>query len=105
MSQTHELKCWPEYFEAMASGEKPFDLRRDDRGFEVGDMLVLREWVPETHYPRSGFSSGSIGARYTGRSLHCRVGYVLREFVGLTPGYVVLGVARMSSWEAASDED
>ena len=41
--QTHELKTWPEYFEAVKDGTKNFELRKDDRGFKAGDHLVLAE--------------------------------------------------------------
>src|SRR3954470_11426726 len=40
----HELKCWPEFYKALVSGEKTFELRKNDRGFRVGDVLWLREW-------------------------------------------------------------
>lgn len=46
----HELKCWPEYYSKIVSGEKTFEVRRDDRGFKVGDALLLMEWSPETGY-------------------------------------------------------
>lgn len=42
----HELKCWPEYFAKILDGSKRFELRNDDRGFEVGDRLWLREYDP-----------------------------------------------------------
>ncbi|MDE2807780.1 MAG: DUF3850 domain-containing protein [Gemmatimonadota bacterium] len=45
----HELKCWPEFFEAIMVGAKKHDLRRaDDREFMVGDMIKLREYNPST---------------------------------------------------------
>jgi hypothetical protein len=45
----HELKCWPQFFQAIKSGHKRHDLRRaDDREFRVGDRLLLREYDPET---------------------------------------------------------
>ena len=40
----HELKILPEYFEAVAGGAKSFELRKDDRGFTVGDEIILKEW-------------------------------------------------------------
>ena len=46
--QTHDLKIWPEHFRAVASGEKTVELRTDDRGYEVGDELLLREYDPDT---------------------------------------------------------
>lgn len=41
-------KTWPEYFEAVASGKKNFDLRLNDFEINEGDTLVLEEWNPET---------------------------------------------------------
>ena len=34
---THELKSWPGQFEAMWTGLKRAEFRRDDRGYRVGD--------------------------------------------------------------------
>ena len=72
MVKTHDLKILPEYFEAVASGMKTFELRKDDRGFETGDHVLLQEWDGE----------------YTGRS----IGFVLRGYTGLEDGYVIFGL-------------
>lgn len=40
----HELKCWPEPFNAIADGSKTHEVRKADREFEVGQRLLLREW-------------------------------------------------------------
>ena len=83
----HELKCWPEYFQAVQSGEKTFEVRRFDRPFAVGDILLLREWDPK---------SGD----YTGREIRCRISYLLDltylpgEDHPIYGGYVVLGLCR-----------
>lgn len=37
----------PEFFRAVTDGRKTFELRKDDRGFSVGDHLVLAEWDGE----------------------------------------------------------
>ena len=37
----HVLKTVQPYFEALWSGEKRFEVRKNDRGFEVGDSLCL----------------------------------------------------------------
>lgn len=51
--KTHDLKILPEYFEAVTSGMKTFELRKDDRGFATGDHVVLWEWDGEyTHRVR-----------------------------------------------------
>ena len=39
----HDLKIAPEYFDAVDSGEKTFEIRLNDRDFKVGDTVVLRE--------------------------------------------------------------
>lgn len=42
MSQEHILKTWDVYWDAIERGEKLFEIRRDDRGFQKGDILILR---------------------------------------------------------------
>ena len=42
----HRLKVWPEFFSHLESRHKQFEIRKDDRGFQVGDMLLLCEWDP-----------------------------------------------------------
>lgn len=37
----HELKTLDMYFDAIAAGDKPFEVRRHDRDFQVGDFLRL----------------------------------------------------------------
>ena len=42
----HTLKCWPQYFHNVKNGTKTFEVRVNDRGFQNGDSVVLREWCP-----------------------------------------------------------
>ena len=58
-----EKKCWPEYFEAVKSGKKKFELRLNDFDIGEGDVLKLREWDPKTK-------------DYTGREIEKKVTYV-----------------------------
>lgn len=76
---THELKTWPRYFEAVRAEVKTFEVRRDDRDFQVGDLLHLKEWDP-------------LIGEYTGGHLQRRVIYALRDAEGIQPGFVVLGL-------------
>ncbi len=77
---THELKTWPEYYQAVKSGRKPFEIRKeDDRRFEEGDTLVLQEWEPMTRF-------------YTKDEVSVHVTYVLRGGPWLPDGYVCMGV-------------
>ena len=34
----HNLKAWPEFFDAVADGRKTFEVRRNDRGYREGDI-------------------------------------------------------------------
>lgn len=40
----HDLKIWPQYFSRAADGCKTFEVRKNDRGFQMGDEVVLHEW-------------------------------------------------------------
>lgn len=43
----HQLKCEAKYFEDVCSGNKTFEVRKNDRGFHVGDYLALNELTPK----------------------------------------------------------
>lgn len=89
----HELKCWPAYFAAIERGDKLFEVRRDDRGFQKGDILNLLEFDPRPD-PLSGVRP--IGM--TGNAMQVEVTYVLTggQF-GIEPGYVVMGIRHLAT--------
>jgi len=79
----HKLKCWPEFFEPTMRAIKRFELRRDDRGgFQVGDELLLEEFVPAGREIQAAdkhtapFQVGESGL-YTGREVLVRVDYIM----------------------------
>lgn len=41
---THELKILPKWFEDVQANKKNFEIRKNDRNFELGDYLILKEW-------------------------------------------------------------
>lgn len=86
----HELKVAPPYIHAISSGEKKFEVRRDDRGFQRGDVLWLRE-----------YNAKKIGSsRYTGNEEYVRVDWILTggQF-GIEPGYVVMSISVLREGE------
>lgn len=91
--KTHDLKTWPKYFDKLLDGSKQFEIRKNDRGFEVGDTLNLREWDP--HAIRE-WSTGYRG-EYTGRNMRVEVTYLTDNGEWLQPGYVVMGIRRLDS--------
>jgi Domain of unknown function (DUF3850) len=86
--KTHEVKSWLEFFEPVYDGTKNFELRKNDRGYAVGDVIILREWDPNTE-------------TYTGRKCARRIAYCMNgigsagtiaPYHGLSIGYVILGL-------------
>lgn len=62
---TYELKVWPKYWADIADGRKNFDIRQgEDRQYQVGDWLILKEWDP-------------FRAVFTGRQTRRRIGYIM----------------------------
>lgn len=74
-SKVHELKILPGYFEAVFMGTKTFEIRKNDRDYKVGDMLILKEW----------------NGRYTGKKLARKVIYISNY--QQKPGYVVMAIS------------
>ena len=62
MSEIHK-KILPEYFEAVYSGKKNYELRLNDFEVKEGDMLILEEW-------------DSNAKNYTGRKIEKEVTWV-----------------------------
>lgn len=80
----HKLKTWPAFFRRVASGEKTFEIRKDDRGFQKGDVLLLQEWDPKH------LEIGGPANPYTGEALRCEVTYVTGW--EQKPGFVVMAI-------------
>lgn len=45
----HELKRLAEFFKAVTSGKKQFEIHKNDRKFQVGDLVILLEWNQGTY--------------------------------------------------------
>lgn len=84
MSVVHELKTLPVYFDAVERGEKTFEVRKDDRGFQKGDTVRLLRLHP----------NGIVGRQSVDR----RILWILTggQF-GVEPGYVVLALGPTTS--------
>ncbi|WP_332237898.1 ASCH/PUA domain-containing protein [Sporolactobacillus sp. KGMB 08714] len=76
--RTHSLKIEPEYFEPVISGAKPFEIRFNDRNFQAGDSVILKEYVPDSGY--------------TGRHVSRQIGYIT-DFEQ-KEGYVVFSLLK-----------
>lgn len=103
-AQTHVLKSRPNYFQQTREGVRPFEIRLDDRGFQRGDQVVLREY--DDRDPCStceGPHGGDRCQRYSGREILAQIGFVQastpprgqqRGFFG--NGYVVFSLVDLA---------
>lgn len=76
-AKIHHLKTVQPYFNDIVSGKKNFEVRKNDRDFKVGDILVLFE---------------CIDGKKTGRYIGQEITYVLNNEEYCKEGYVVLGI-------------
>jgi hypothetical protein len=89
MFKTHDLKSWPQFFNPILDGVRTHELRRNDRGFSVGDYLVLHEFEPTTQ-------------QYTGRECKVRI-TSMTSFAepcavsneGMNPNFCILSVRQV----------
>lgn len=90
----HKLKSHPKYFDLVWSGEKNFEVRKNDRDFQVGDVVTLLEWDP-------GKEADLHGQKYTGRQVTKRIScvFVGDEALGLAmpEGTCVFGMRPLRS--------
>jgi ASC-1-like (ASCH) protein len=81
MYKVHELKILNEYFIHVKSGLKTFELRKNDRDFIAGDVVVLKEIDEEKQ-------------SFTGRIISKNITYVLHGGVyGLEKDYCIIGLS------------
>ncbi|MEK3836505.1 DUF3850 domain-containing protein [Paenibacillus sp. FSL R7-0128] len=76
----HGLKLVQPHFEAVWERRKPFEVRKNDRDYNVGDELALNEYDPEAQ---------SYGERTAIRTIT----YILDDTDYVKEGYVILGIA------------
>lgn len=79
--QVHEIKLGAEFFEDVLKCKKTFEVRKNDRDYRVGDLLLLKE-----------FKNGEE----TGRTCKRIVGYMLEDYNGVMDGYCVMAMSPVS---------
>lgn len=85
----HELKILPKYFDAVSRREETFEICFNDRGYHVGDTLLLKEWER---------------GKYTGREISRYVNYIYYGggTYGIPDGVVIMNL-KISSAKATLD--
>ena len=77
--QEHKIKIDTKYFDDVAREIKTFEVRKNDRAYKVGDLLVINEYDREIE-------------EYTGRYIRASIAYILDEQEYLRDGYVILAL-------------
>jgi hypothetical protein len=83
----HTLKTLGTAWDAIKSGEKRFEVRRNDRFFQRGDIVVLRKLHEDGRHYATDYSAES---KYAALDLKFKIGWMLQggQF-GIEPGYIV----------------
>lgn len=84
---THRLKIQEQYADAVLNGTKTFEIRKNDRGYEVGDKIVFDVVTNE------GYAVGAA-ARHPLNVAAYRIDYILDGFEGLAQKYVAMAISK-----------
>lgn len=82
--KVHQIRLAKTYFDDVANGIKTFELRKNDRGYKVGDILEMME-----------FADG----KNTGRTVKVLVTYMLEDYTGIEDGYCIMATKLMKDDE------
>ena len=75
--QHHYIKIAPEYYRAIEKGEKTFEVRFNDRNYQVYDILHLQEW---------------LNGDYTKREIQAEITYLLDSPDYCKDGFVIMSI-------------
>jgi len=82
----HSLKILPQFLARILSGQKTFEIRKNDRDYQVGDTLFLQEHNPDS----------KIQWAVPSRQQSARVEVVYISSFAQQEGYIVMGVKLLS---------
>lgn len=82
--KVHDVKLGTTFFDDVKTGRKTFELRKNDRGYKEGDIIVMHEYKDGTT---------------TGRTIEKKIVYMLEDFTGLEDGYCILGLREVKAGE------
>lgn len=82
MTAHHRLKTYPVWFQRVWEGSKTFEVRLNDRGFQSGDRVTLREWDRRVECACSTTDHDEDCEKFCGREITARVGFVMANLPG-----------------------
>ena len=90
----HELKTEEPYFNQIYNDIKTFEVRKNDRDFQQGDILHLREYITK-----------SVGSPfYSGYELLARITCILNDDRFVKKDYVILGISVLVRQPSSSNK-
>ena len=78
--KTHKIKLLLDFCDDVLSGDKPFEIRENDRGYQKGDRVVFQPYEPSDPFVKHPISDKVY-----------EITYILNGW-GLQNGYVVFGI-------------
>ncbi len=82
MSKVIEVKCQQPYFDEVWLKRKNFEVRYNDRDYQVGDIVILKEWDENN--------------KYSTRIVHVLITYILANYDALAPNHVVFAFTEVT---------
>jgi hypothetical protein len=61
----HVIKIKKEHLKSVINGSKKAELRYDDRNYQVGQIVLMKEWMPTKK-------------RFTGKGTHVRITHIIQ---------------------------
>ena len=81
----HEIKLNREFCEDVYNGAKQFEIRKNDRQYEVGDIIKFIPWEPHSE---ASFKHPIKQNAYI-------IKYILRGGYGLKDGYIAMQIKKI----------
>lgn len=99
----HELKIKDEYFKEVLRENKTFELRKNDRDYQVGDLIhfveILNQQLWCGSFPLIDYEKNKIATKtvYIDDNALYQITYVLKDVpeYGLAKDYCILGIKKL----------
>ena len=93
--RVHEIKIEHDYADSVHLGDKNFEVRFNDRGYQKGDIVRFLPLGKDSHT--------SIDTRHPLYRKEYEITYVVGSFRGLADGYVAFGITPINSGESDTE--
>ena len=89
----HEIKIHKKYADRIIAGEKTFEVRINDRDYQVGDLIRFKQVLTDNDTIPHVISHNVYA-----------ITYILQSIEGIKPGYCVFGIALECSEGEKNDQ-